>query len=427
MIKESNLCAGVAQLDITPPIGCAMTGYIARLGPAIGMHDPLYAKALVVGDGQQQIALLTCDVLGLDRAFVATTRAAIEAATGIPAAAIMLAASHTHAGPATLFLQDCGAVDPDWLANLRQHLVAVVQAAQTNVRPAQFGLGRGVFSSGVHNRRAPGDIIDPEVGLLQVSDEHGAPIAILINYACHPTCLEGDNRLLSAEYPGRVAERIQRATGAITLFFTGAIGDVGPVARGWPVLEAIGNGLADEVLRMLPAITTQTWNTLATANQDIALPLQPLPSIAQMTAQLNENRGRNETLDTNQDPVRARVQRAMIGWAETTLAGLTTNTIKPTVTTEVQVIQVGDLVLVSTPGELFNELGLALKYASGAPQTFICGFANDNIGYIPARRAYPHGGYEIAEAYKYYGYPAALAPEAGESYVAAAVRLMHKM
>jgi len=427
MIKESNLCAGVAQLDITPPIGRAMTGYIARLGPAIGMHDPLYAKALVVGDGQQQIALLTCDVLGLDRAFVATTRAAIEAATGIPAAAIMLAASHTHAGPATLFLQDCGAVDPDWLANLRQHLVAVVQAAQTNVRPAQFGLGRGVFSSGVHNRRAPGDIIDPEVGLLQVSDEHGAPIAILINYACHPTCLEGDNRLLSAEYPGRVAERIQRATGAITLFFTGAIGDVGPVARGWPVLEAIGNGLADEVLRMLPTITTQTWNTLATANQDIALPLQPLPSIAQMTAQLNENRGLNETLDTNQDPVRARVQRAMIGWAETTLAGLTTNTIKPTVTTEVQVIRLGDLVLVSTPGELFGELGLALKYASGAPQTFICGFANDNIGYIPARRAYPHGGYEIAEAYKYYGYPAALAPEAGESYVAAAVRLMHKM
>ncbi len=117
----------------------------------------------------------------------------------------------------------------------------------------------------------------------------------------------------------------------------------------------------------------------------------------------------------------------MIGWAETTLAGLNANTIKPTVTTEVQAIRLGDLMLVSAPGELFNELGLALKYASGAQQTFICGFANDNIGYMPARRAYPHGGYEIAEAYKYYGYPAALAPEAGESYVAAAVRLMHEL
>jgi len=427
MITEDKLRAGVAQIDITPPIGCTMTGYIARLGPAVGVQDPLYAKALVINDGQQQAALITCDVLGLDRAFVATARTAIEATTGIPGSAIMLAASHTHAGPATLFLQDCGEVDPDWLANLRQHFVDVVLAAQSNLRPAQFGLGRGTFTSGVHNRRAPGDIMDPEVGLLQVSGEDGSPLAILINYACHPTCLEGDNRLLSAEYPGRVAERIQRATGAITLFFTGAIGDVGPVARGWPVLEAIGNGLADEVLRVLPTITAQTWDKLATASQDIAMPLQTLPSIEQITEQLSESRRLDEAVDADPDPIRARVRRAMIGWAETTLAGLHANTIKPTVTTEVQVIRLGDLILVTAPGELFNELGLALKYASGAPQTFICGFANDNIGYIPARRAYPHGGYEIAEAYKYYGYPAALAPEAGESYVAAAVRLMHTM
>lgn len=425
MQKESKLCAGVAQIDITPPVGCTMTGYIARLGPAVGVHDPLYAKALVINDGQQQAALITCDVLGLDRAFVATVRVAIEATTGIPGSAIMLAASHTHAGPATLFLQDCGEVDPDWLANLRQHFVDVVLAAHANLRPAQFGLGRGAFTSGIHNRRVPGDIMDPEVGLLQVSDEDGSPIAILINYACHPTCLEGDNRLLSAEYPGRVAERIQRATGAITLFFTGAIGDVGPVARGWPVLEALGNGLADEVLRVLPTITVQTWDKLATASQDIALPLQTLPSIEQITEQLSESRRLDEAVDADPDPIRARVRRAMIGWAETTLAGLNANTIKPTVTTEIQVIRLGDLLLVSAPGELFNELGLALKYASGVPQTFICGFANDNIGYIPARRAYPHGGYEIAEAYKYYGYPAALAPAAGENYVAAAVRLMH--
>ncbi len=306
MLEENKLWAGVAQVEITPPVGCAMTGYIARLGPAVGVHDLLYAKALVVGDGQQQTALLTCDVLGLGRAFVAATRAALETATGIPGSAVMLAASHTHAGPATLFLQDCGDVDPDWLANLRQHFVDVVLAAQANLRPARFGLGRGAFTSGVHNRRAPGDIMDPEVGLLQVSDESGSPIAILINYACHPTCLEGSNRLLSAEYPGRVAERVQDATGAITLFLTGAIGDVGPVARGWPVLEAIGNGLADEVLRVLPTMTARAWDKLATASQDIALPLQTLPTIEQITDHLRENRRLDAATDAHMDPVRAR-------------------------------------------------------------------------------------------------------------------------
>jgi hypothetical protein len=90
------------------------------------------------------------------------------------------------------------------------------------------------------------------------------------------------------------------------------------------------------------------------------------------------------------------------------------------------VIRVGDLVIVGVPAEYFVELGLQIKEGirqKGVRQVMICGFANGNVGYIPARRAYPKGGYEVAEAYKYYGYPAAVAPEAGEQIVAAAQRL----
>jgi hypothetical protein len=91
----------------------------------------------------------------------------------------------------------------------------------------------------------------------------------------------------------------------------------------------------------------------------------------------------------------------------------------------VQAIRLGDLALVSAPGELFVELGLAVKQGAGTSNVFIAGFGNDNIGYIPTRRAYPLGGYEVSEAYKYYGYPAALAPEAGEQYVQTAIELCH--
>ena len=96
-------------------------------------------------------------------------------------------------------------------------------------------------------------------------------------------------------------------------------------------------------------------------------------------------------------------------------------TLRPDVEAEVQLIGLGDVVIVGVPGEYFVELGLALKAQLPARQVLVVGFANHNIGYIPARRAYPHGGYEIAEAYKYYGYPAALAPEAGELIIEAAL------
>jgi neutral ceramidase len=76
------------------------------------------------------------------------------------------------------------------------------------------------------------------------------------------------------------------------------------------------------------------------------------------------------------------------------------------------------------PGELFVELGMAIKRGAPAVQTLIGTYTNDDLGYIPSRPEYERGGYEISEAYKYYGYPAALAPEAGEWIVQAALDLL---
>ncbi len=131
--------------------------------------------------------------------------------------------------------------------------------------------------------------------------------------------------------------------------------------------------------------------------------------------------------EKTQDWIRVKIQLAMQQWVERTRVALQSEPRPAFVQTEVQMIRLGDIAFVNAPGELFAELGLAIKYGSGVKQTFICGFGNDNIGYIPARRAYPHGGYEVAEAYKYYRYPAALAPEAGECYVAAAIQLVHTL
>lgn len=424
MSKRTSIQAGVAQIVITPPIGTALTGYIARAGAATGVHDPLYAKALVLENGATQVAILTVDVLGLHWPFVTSVRAAIEAATGIPAANVLITCSHTHAGPATLFLEGCGAIDEGYLAHLHQQLVSVTHSAWTARQPAGFGVGRGQVREGVHNRRTPGDIIDPDLGILRVEDETGRLLAVLLNYACHPTCLTGENRLFSAEYGGYATAQIEQATGAVTLFITGAIGDVGPVSRGWAMLEQLGNAVATEALRVLPTMTVAAWETLTTASRILDLPLQPLPTVEDLEQALAATGRLLADPDQMQQPYQPQIQGAMLAWATTTLTQVAAQRAPTTVTTEIQVLRVGDVAFVSAPGELFVELALAIKQGADGVHLFLCGFGNDNIGYIPARRAYPHGGYEIADAYKYYGYPAALAPEAGELVVATALALL---
>jgi hypothetical protein len=119
----------------------------------------------------------------------------------------------------------------------------------------------------------------------------------------------------------------------------------------------------------------------------------------------------------------ARVHGAMVGWSESTLAALRTGKVLRRVPAEAQVIRLNGIVLVGVPGEPFAQLGRAIKDQAGAEQVFVIGYANDDIGYIPAAEEYERGGYEIDEAYKYYGYPAALAPDAAELFLEAVLRL----
>lgn len=415
---------GVAQIDITPPSGLALTGYIARDGNATGCHDPLFAKALFFHNDTTQAVLITCDLLGLHGRDVATIRSAIATATGVPPTHVMITCSHTHAGPAVMFLQDCGEIDAAYLATLHRQLVDLVLTAQANLRPARFGLGVGEVRAGVHNRRTPGDVTDPTLGILRITDHQGQPLANVLNFTCHPTCLTGENRLWSAEYPGYAVAKVQAATGAITLFITGAIGDVGPIERGWPVLEQLGEAVAHEALRVLPNISVKSWRKLAVATQSVALPLLTPPTTAALAQEIAEQQQQTSTTTPGTLPFHPKIPGAMLAWAQRILGQIEQGQDLTVVHTEIQVLRVGTLVLVSAPGELFVELGLGVKRGAGRQAVFVCGFANDNIGYIPTRRAYPKGGYEIAEAYKYYGYAAACAPEAGEKYVATARQLM---
>lgn len=412
--------AGIAQIDITPPVGIDMTGFIAREGPSIGVLDPLFARALVLDDGKNQAAILTCDLLGLHLAHVNRVRALITSQTGIPAAHVMVTCSHTHAGPATLHLQDCGEINEAFMAQLQAALVAVTVQALAHLRPAQMAVGHGQVTADIHNRRTPGDVIDPDLAVLRIADEQGTPFAILLNYACHPTCLQAENRLFSAEYPGVAVRKVEEATGAITLFITGAIGDVGPVTRGIETMRMIGESIGDEALRVLEEMKEEhpINGKLMVQKEEVSLPLLPLPALAWWETEAAKWQQMEVAPEVPGLSSHPRIPMAMRNWASRMWDLAAEGKLADHVCSEFQVIRFGAVVFASAPGELFVELGLAIKAAFAPCHVFLCGFGNDDVGYIPPRRAYPQGGYEIDEAYKYYGYPTALAPEAGEMLVA---------
>ncbi|TAK58878.1 MAG: hypothetical protein EPO22_10620, partial [Dehalococcoidia bacterium] len=127
-----TLRAGAAEAVITPPVGTLMDGYSGREGGAVGVHDDLHARALVVDDGNTSAALVSADLIGVDRRLVASVRERAASATGIPAANILVAATHTHAGPAGLRRE----LDEALTEVMARTLAGVIQAAQRELRPA---------------------------------------------------------------------------------------------------------------------------------------------------------------------------------------------------------------------------------------------------------------------------------------------------
>lgn len=436
-----QLKAGAAQIDITPPVGIALTGYIARDGPSVGVHDPLHATAIVLDSGGVQVAVISCDLLALDAETVAAVRASIERTTGIPAQHVLIAATHTHSGPATIFLHGCGEVDPSWLAALQSQLVALVQQALTTLQPAAVGSGRSQVPPGIANRRRADGPLDRELGVLRIDSADGQPLAVLTNVGCHATVLGGENRLISADYPGYAARALARGTGAPAACITGAAGDVNPLARqqrpvsplaavgsspvadGFAQAEQLGEAVAVEALRVWNTITPSQRADVWAAHETLAPPLLPPPDVPTLARVADEHRRLLGEAQAAGEGVAARVHAAMLAWAQATLQQVEAGAAPRTVAAEVQTVGLGPLVLVGVPGELFSTLGTCIRAAVAPRQVFVCAYTNDDIGYIPSRDEYAHGGYEILEAYRYYGYPAALAPEAGEMIVAAAARL----
>ncbi|MCY3981574.1 MAG: alkaline ceramidase [Alphaproteobacteria bacterium] len=405
--SRERLRAGVAVVDITPSHGLAMEGFVARSEPANGTHDPLTVRALAVGDS----VLATVDAIGLP----APLSARVRAAAPVPAAGVMLHATHTHGGPAALPGQMSTEPDSDWMSRLEAAIGEAIARACADRVPATLSFALAGDPDVARNRRHADGSVDKTLPVLHVDRVDGAPLAVLVNYACHPVALGADNRLWTADYAHFVRTEVEVATGATALFVTGCAGDLNTghsaaasvtlaasEERSFASAERHGRRIAHTALAAAPSRigagvdARESWIDLPLARTET----EPSEALARRWA---------TEADATSDPVRARLIGIWARWA----ADIAPRDLRP-IRVRVSWLDWGGLRLIGMPGEIFAATALGIRADLAGP-AILAGFCESNPGYFPPREEFEHGGYEVEEAHRYYGLPAAFAPGAAEA------------
>jgi neutral ceramidase len=439
----AELEIGTATQNITPKLGIPLAGYYSERG-ADGVHDPLNAKVIVLESEEVKAALVSLDLIGTVRSTVEEARALIARQTGIPAPNVMISGTHSHTGPIFSGSRRFDALGGqhdlarEYSSLLPQLIAAAVKDANSkliagralcastqdkglafnrrfHMRDGSVGWNPGKFNANIVRPAGP---TDEEVAVVYFEDAQAQPLATYVNFAMHLDTVGGTQ--FSADYPFTLSEALTRAKGAemLTLFTIGCAGDINHVNVRWTDKQKghteaarIGTILAAGVLRAYEQLQTNSADTkLRISTEMVSLPL-PRVSKDEVTAAEKIAEAVSEKVPPApkfMDQVQA---FKVLDVAE--------REGKPQ-QVEVQVIALGhDIAWVSLPGEIFVELGLSIKAGSPFRQTIIAELANGSIGYIPTRRAYSEGNYEVVSA--------RCAEGSGEILVESALRQLRKL
>lgn len=440
--QGSSVHVGIAEADITPPLGFPMAGYYhERL--AEGTIDPLKAKAIVFRDGETQSALVVCDLIGIATDLSKAIRQRAAAKTGIPAANIVVSATHSHTAPdymKELYLK-LGSEPQEparaaYIEKLIDGPVEAISQAHAAAKPAVLELGSARQQTPVSfNRRfvmRDGSVrtwmsfdhpdvvrsagpIDPEIGLLAIRDQQGEPRAVLSNFALHLDTVGGAK--WSADYPFFIDQTLKKGLGSrvVSIFGTGCCGDINHANPRQVVrnkADFIGRSIGESIQRQLGHLHLLEQTNLVVKSRVVQLPLQDATKEqVDRSLQILAAVGRKERVDFLEqvqayktvmlDQMRHREPHAknaadLITWGlSRSLAG-----IGETLPAEVTVMTLGqDFAIVCLPGEVFVELGMAIKQGSPFRTTLVIELSNcvETI-YIPNRAAYAGGSYEVTNS-----------------------------
>lgn len=391
--------AGLATTVITPKTDMWMGGYAARTHPSTGTAQDLNAKALAIVDAQGgRFVFITVDAIGIPRSLRKNLERRVAESYQLRPGQFVINASHTHSGPefrAGRVAEDGrGSVEKAraYLAFLEETMHALAGQALGALAPAKLSYGRARAGFAMNRRLPqpkgepnnapnPDGPVDHDVPVLRVDDASGKLRAVLFGYACHNTTLTQTSYVFCGDYAGFAQQYLQEDhPGAVALFMTGCGGDQNPYPRGTlNHAQLHGRTLATAVEAALVTKAKPLTGALHSSYAEIELRYAATPSRAEWEQRL-KSKERQEA---------EHAQRMLDRLAKE-------GSLPTTYTYPVQVVHLGrELKLVALGGEVVVDYSLRLKRElGGSASTWIAGYSNDVLGYIPTERVLREAGYE---------------------------------
>jgi hypothetical protein len=349
--------AAIAVRNVTPDPLLPVSGGVGPSRPASKKYGELTVRALVFENDGTRIAICSTDFLGFPGVLCNKVRRLV---TGIDQENIIIAATHNHSGPDCYGFPDSSgktAADIEYLNSVCKKLADAINEAVGKLQSVNVKIATGKARGKIAYNYYAEQLYDPRCDVIQFLDSEGKPIAMFVNYACHPEVIGADQGILSPDFVGPLYDHIEQRGGGVGIFVNGALGGMvtadcrGPDGRDmrtWDECIRIGNLLADEALRIVADAPTRKEPKLFCGKTTIEFPVENQMLLAIVKAsplgfQLNE---------------------------------------KGTIATQFNVVNLGNAQMLTIPGEALPNIGYYLKRNMHGEHNMLLGLANDAFGYI---------------------------------------------
>lgn len=421
----TTLKAGSATANITPPLGTAIPGGF-RARYAENVDDELFAKAVVIDNGETRIAMVTCDLIAVTEKMVDCAKQRIADRCGIPPENVMVNATHTHTAVAIANLLGTPE-DTDYIEWVPLKIADAVELAVWRLTPARVGFASVTEERITFNRRwhvkdgtvrmnpglehpdlvRPTGTIDPELTMMFVAAEDGTPLAAVANFSLHYIGTDNGNAL-SADYFGHFGRLMQRYLGetCVSLLWNAASGQINNIdfsgkrkwtTRGHRQAEKMANVLAGHFITEMQFMEMHETLPLSGELRTLAFPRKRITAEDLELAEriLSVPPGTYEDYETGPFSwvVGQPIPKPLVDIYAMECQRVAK--LPEHLTAPIQVLRLGEAAIVALPGEVFVETGMNIKAASEAAPLFIVSLANGYIGYICTDEALTQeGGYE---------------------------------
>jgi hypothetical protein len=453
-----------------------MIGFVRRQEGARGHGLPLEVTALMLEEEGMRIVLCGVDTLGIPEEEADGLRRRLARAVAADPTGVLLNWNHTHSAPPAsstllrrsglLALEADGRID-GYAGFVADRVVACVERAADRLEPAGIAWGTGAVDISVNRRergpdgqivhgwRADG-LLDRQVVVLQARRRDGSVVCTLVGYGCHTVSVGMDVQTTSSDFPGPLRRRLREWTGGEAVFFQGAAGNVLPriaFCEDEREAERMGTRLALEAMHavadrsawperlvarsdgsLIPMILFRYEElppahvALAAASQRVDFPLLAAPTRDELIALCEEYEAAVADAESRgAGPAERYGLLYHLKWARLARDELARGAAPATVSGSLHAVRIGHGVIVTAPGEVFTEIGMAVKERSPGRPTLYAGYTNGAVGYFPTASAYAEGGYEPAYSNRSYGRIAPVAPECERLLVERGVRLAESL